>query len=164
MRLIVNRELCRGCRICELACSFFNFGVFNPKKSRIRVTKLEEPGIDIPVVCRQCEKCRPITDCPAGALKKDEETGAVIVDLEKCTGCGICLEACPFGAVSLNPENGLANVCNMCNGSPKCVEWCPNEALLYTRNFSVIGQKKRVEYAEMLAKPNLRRWSILKEV
>lgn len=163
MKLIVDSELCRGCRICELACSFFNFDEFNPKKSRIRVTKLEEPGIDIPVVCRQCEKCGAITDCPAEALEKNKETGAVIVDPEKCTGCGICLEACTFGAISLNPENGLANVCNLCNGNPKCVEWCPNQALICANNPSIVAQKKRIKYAEMLAKPTLKGWGILKE-
>ena len=162
MRLVADIELCRGCRICELACSFFNFGSFNPKKSRIRVTKLEEPSIDIPVVCRQCTKCKPMTDCPTGALTKHEKTGAVVAALERCTGCGMCLEACPFGAISLNPENRLVNVCNLCNGNPKCVEWCPNKALICTSNLSIIGRKKRLEYAEILAKSALREWGIRK--
>ena len=163
MRLIADGELCRGCRICEVTCSFFNFGEFNPKKSRIRVTKLEEAGIDVPVVCRQCEKCGPINDCPAGALRKDENTAAVIADIERCTGCGVCLQACPFGAISLNPESGLVNVCNLCNGNPKCVEWCPNRALTFTRSSGIVAQKRRIKYAEMLAKPTLRAWGKLRE-
>lgn len=163
MRIVVNSELCRGCRICELACSFFNFGEFNPKRSRVRVAKLEEFGIDVPIVCRQCKKCICIVNCPEDALEKNEKTGAIIVNEEECTGCGVCVEACPFGAISLDPKNGLANVCNLCNGDPKCLRWCPSNVFTYTKSLDIMAQKKRIQYARTSSKPTLERWGILPE-
>lgn len=53
---------------------------------------------------------------------------AVEVNQDKCTGCGLCVEACPVEAISL--ENDKAKVddekCIVCG---RCVEECPNEAI-----------------------------------
>ena len=35
--LVIDPGKCTGCKQCELACSYDNFGVFNPSKSVIRV-------------------------------------------------------------------------------------------------------------------------------
>ena len=40
--LMVNPQLCTGCRICELVCSLSRDGECNPLKSCIRVLKLAE--------------------------------------------------------------------------------------------------------------------------
>ena len=153
MRLLVDSSLCRGCRICELACSYFAFGAFNPRRSRVRVTELEEFGLDFPIVCRQCVKCVCIAECPVeGALKRDPQTRAVIVDRDKCIGCGVCVEACPFGAVSLDLEDGLANICNLCGGDPKCVKWCPSSVFSYVKDLSTMEQKRRIKCATTISK------------
>ena len=39
------------------------------------------------------------------------------------------MEACPYGAVVLNPEKETVMMCDLCDGEPQCVEWCPEEAL-----------------------------------
>ena len=45
------------------------------------------------------------------------------IDLESCVGCGKCLKACPWGAISL--ENGKANVDKqLCKGELSCLESC----------------------------------------
>lgn len=40
---------CTGCRACETRCSFKHFRVINPARSRIRVMKLEEVGINMAI-------------------------------------------------------------------------------------------------------------------
>ena len=46
----------------------------------------------------------------------------------KCTGCGLCREACPFGAIDIKdgkPElNAACRVCGV------CVKRCPEKAIL----------------------------------
>lgn len=64
---------------------------------------------------------------------QEERTRAIIVDNEKCNGCHWCITACQFGAISLDPEKGVAIVCDYCNGDPVCVKYCPFDgALTYT--------------------------------
>lgn len=41
--------------------------------------------------------------CPVGAIKKNEQ-GFAEIDYKKCTFCGKCLRACPFGAVMQRSE------------------------------------------------------------
>jgi iron only hydrogenase large subunit-like protein len=36
--------------------------------------------------------------CPVGAIQKDDD-GKEKIDMDKCTLCGKCMEACPYGAV-----------------------------------------------------------------
>jgi len=112
---------CTGCRICELICSFTFEKVLNPKKARVRVRRLE-PAIDIPIVCRNCEKPPCVDACPTGAMYKSPKTDIVLVDEKKCIGCAACVDACPFGAVFLHPDKGVAVKCTVCGA---CVEYCP---------------------------------------
>ena len=52
---------------------------------------------------------------------------AASVDKEKCTGCGICVDACAQEAISLND---IAEVDpDKCTDCGTCVEECPNKAL-----------------------------------
>ena len=53
----------------------------------------------------------------------------VYVDAKSCEGCGLCVEACPHGAIKL--ENGVAVVeRNRCHDTGACLEACPQGALL----------------------------------
>ena len=54
-----------------------------------------------------------------------------MVDVAKCTGCKICLKACPWEMISFDPDTRKATKCHLCNGKPKCVEACPAESLSY---------------------------------
>lgn len=49
---------------------------------------------------RLCTKdCLCLYVCPVGATDTEDS----IIDVEKCTGCGICAEACPGSAISMIP-------------------------------------------------------------
>jgi ferredoxin len=53
----------------------------------------------------------------------------IIVDGEKCAGCGTCEDVCPVEAVRVS--DGVARIDqDRCNGCEACVEACPNEAIL----------------------------------
>ena len=53
---------------------------------------------------------------------------AAIVDKEKCTGCGSCVEACPVDAIKV--ENDKAIIDNdECIDCGTCVDECPDEAI-----------------------------------
>ncbi|MBS7628834.1 4Fe-4S binding protein, partial [Candidatus Bathyarchaeota archaeon] len=79
-------------------------------------------------------------------------TGSITIDEEKCTGCGVCIEWCPIGAISLNPETSKAQKCDLCDGSPECVKYCPSKVLhmLDTSSSRSIDFKRRI-YAATLA-------------
>lgn len=54
------------------------------------------------------------------------------VDETVCTGCGICEEACPFGAVKID---GIAYVNReKCMGCGVCAGQCPGEAVSLVRD------------------------------
>jgi Fe-S-cluster-containing hydrogenase component 2 len=67
--------------------------------------------------------------CPERAISQSESTGLLIFDENKCKGCDWCVQACEHGGITIHSETGKAIACNLCEGEPKCVESCPEEAL-----------------------------------
>ena len=52
---------------------------------------------------------------------------AAIVNHELCTGCGICQDACPQEAITVD---SVARVnADLCTDCAICVDECPNEAI-----------------------------------
>jgi len=151
--LTVVPERCTGCLVCELVCSFYHTKEFNPERSRIDILRDEENGINIPVICRQC--ARPLCQeaCPSDAIHRDEETGAMSVDGSKCIGCRLCIAACPFGAPSVDPTTMLTTICDLCRGDPRCVRYCPRDAVLYVRpdRISLVRRQEGVKKMARLA-------------
>ncbi|NPV10099.1 MAG: 4Fe-4S dicluster domain-containing protein [Anaerolineae bacterium] len=131
-RIVVRTELCTGCRACQVACVAEHEGQFGTAAARIRVIKDETIGLDQPHVCRQCRRAACIEACAVDALYRDETTGAVLLAPDRCTGCGACVEACPFGMAALHPETGKALICDLCRGDPECVKRCASLAITYT--------------------------------
>lgn len=52
---------------------------------------------------------------------------APVVNIEKCTGCGICLELCPVKAIVL--KDGKAYITVDCVETGFCISECPAQAI-----------------------------------
>jgi len=51
----------------------------------------------------------------------------LLIDEEACTGCGACVEECPFGALEMKGDMVMVNEkCTFCGA---CIDVCPVEAL-----------------------------------
>jgi Fe-S-cluster-containing dehydrogenase component len=110
------------------------------------------PGVDpeavettqfVPRLCMQCENSPCTAVCPVGATYRTAD-GVILVDEERCIGCGYCVVACPYGARYLVPAGartptgvaGVADKCTFCyhritrGRDPACVEICPVGARL----------------------------------
>jgi carbon-monoxide dehydrogenase iron sulfur subunit len=138
-RLGIIAENCVGCRICQLSCSMVHFdGAFNPRQALIRVKNQRDYStgkitdvMDRPFICEQCDPapCREV--CSVNAFRKDETLDIWSINPEDCTGCGECVEACPFDMVTWVNKNEWAMKCDLCGGNPVCALYCPTGALIY---------------------------------
>jgi heterodisulfide reductase subunit A len=51
------------------------------------------------------------------------------IDARLCSGCGGCLDVCPFGAITFDTGAGVAEVNPaLCKGCGACAAACPSEA------------------------------------
>ena len=128
---------CTGCKVCELMCSFHHHDFFSTSFSRIHIFNDIFFGHNKAHFCLQCTTPQCLIACPNKAIYINETTGAKIIDTEKCDACGRCADACPFNRerfilrISPNKQNYIK--CDLCNGSPQCVEWCAPKALSYLK-------------------------------
>jgi heterodisulfide reductase subunit A len=59
-----------------------------------------------------------------------------MVDEDVCTGCGICVEICPYEARTLNERKRIAEVNDaLCTGCGGCIAACPSNASIH-KNFT----------------------------
>jgi Fe-S-cluster-containing hydrogenase component 2 len=153
--IVAEPTLCVGCRRCEAACVGFNQGVVQPSISSVKVNRNQLFGVagvtingfqrgegdygnfrTVQDTCRQCPHPVPCQlACPHDAIEIIAPVNARVVNVDKCVGCGICVQACPWAMTSLNgPVRGSstkAYKCTLCNGDPECVQACPAGALKY---------------------------------
>ncbi len=125
-----NDDKCVGCNICEYACSFEKEGVFNPLKSRIHTIRLDIIN-NTSITCKSCTNAPCVAACPEDALSQSKQTSNITVDDAKCKGCGWCIEACQYGALTLHPITHKPLICDACGGDPKCIPACPESALSF---------------------------------
>lgn len=122
--LVVEDDSCTGCNACILTCSFTHEGYYSFRKSRIYIHKNEEKADNHPKVCIQCEEAPCLDICPTDALSRNGDTGAIQLDSESCTGCKLCVSACPYGGVLFDEEDEQPLICDLCGGEPECVKTC----------------------------------------
>lgn len=122
----IVREQCTDCRRCMIACSLQKAGVVRLKDSRISITVSWPQASEI-TVCRfdDCAGHPCIAVCPVSAI--DENNGLVVIDRNECTGCGACVDACPFSAIAFRDDKAWK--CDFCCGDPACVKECATKAI-----------------------------------
>lgn len=142
--LVVDLDLCTGCGLCELACSFEKTKEFSRVNSRIRVFTWPETAEYVPLLCWQCNPAPCMEACGVpGAMKRDPKTGAVIIDESKCIRCKVCMAACPYGGIALDRRGAIVK-CDYCEGEPKCAEICPRNAIIWARPYEASNVIKRI--------------------
>lgn len=131
--LVASARDCIGCRACARACSM---GLLDRRWT-------DAGAVRIAPVCRNCSDPRCVATCKSGAMRKAGDL--VIVDEESCVGCGMCAEACQFGAIwTRNAHSGVISEravhlqanrgvvrCDRCRErrSPACCKECPTGTL-----------------------------------
>ncbi len=155
-QLYIDYQSCVGCELCAMRCSLEKTGRINPALARIHLVKVEADGIMLPAACRHCDEPKCIPACPVDCISKDPETGMVSIDAALCTGCKMCLWACPYeGPVRLPSVTArMKNVkalCDLCGGDPKCVTVCPTGTLRYVELDAAMQAQKAMGEAELAA-------------
>ncbi|MBI4081571.1 MAG: molybdopterin-dependent oxidoreductase [Candidatus Lambdaproteobacteria bacterium] len=168
LALMIDLERCTGCKSCEVACKQ-EHGL-GPGAYRNRVVWLGEPGrpgLDfLTVTCQQCERPACLRACPVNpkAIAKDEATGVVRVAESRCTGCGECVLACPYGAMGYDPALHRAVKCDLCadrraaGRGPACAAVCPGRAIRFGERDPLLAEaraegRRPVEHDPFLLDP-----------
>jgi len=150
----IDPSLCTGCRYCEMVCSFMKERKFSPMLSRVKIIKIEEEGIDIPMLCMHCEDAPCKVACPVRAISRND-VGAIVINPDICIGCRACIIVCPFGAIKFDTKRGTLLKCDLCDGDPMCAKYCPTKAI----NFVVADREdliKRRIYVEKMVAPMIK--------
>ena len=165
--LVIDLDTCVGCHACVVNCKEWNTAGYGAPLSdqdpygaeptgawlnRIHTFEAVREGGDVigtagdarvvhfPKSCLHCEVAPCVTVCPTGASYKREADGIVLVDEEKCIGCGLCAWACAYGAREMDLAEGVMKKCTLCidriynealeevDRQPACVRTCPANA------------------------------------
>lgn len=79
--------------------------------------------------------------------------GRVVIDIERCKGCALCLEACPPGVLALADDFNakgyrpamLVDPDHKCTGCALCATVCPDASITVFRE--VAAARARKSYA-----------------
>ena len=137
-----DQSRCLGCQTCAVACKNWHGLPPGPVKF-LKIHEYEKgifPNVRVHinwVPCYHCEEPACVKCCPCEAIHKEAKYGAVLIDSEKCDGCRICYDVCPYGAPVFESDDlGVkAQKCSMCvdrlelGEQPICVLACPTRAL-----------------------------------
>ena len=142
--IVVRVDRCLGCKSCEIACAIAHSST---KDLNSLVSLAEKPGYRIyveayehtaiPVHCNHCDDAPCILACPTGAIHREGEKGPVLLDNNRCIGCKMCVQACPFGVITSRIEGNGVLKCDLCverlaeGQEPACVAACPTHALIF---------------------------------
>lgn len=139
--IVTDRARCSGCQRCEMMCTLKNDSRVCQHIARVRVWDNYNFGAGADTGegalkncrftvehCKQCEDANCMKYCPVHAIYADEKTGARVVDAERCIGCGMCAQACPWNMPRIDSETSVSTKCISCG---RCAEQCPNGAILF---------------------------------
>ncbi|HXF70168.1 MAG TPA: 4Fe-4S dicluster domain-containing protein [Thermoflexus sp.] len=135
LAMLIDTSRCLGCQACVIACKAGR--ELLPGERWIEIREVvwgrfpELRGAFVPHRCLHCTDAACVAVCPTRALYKQD--GFTLVDFERCSGCGYCVEVCPFGVPRI--VDGRVSKCASCidlvrsGREPWCVQTCPAGAL-----------------------------------
>lgn len=139
--MVVDLQRCVGCDACTVACKQEHdlpIGLtWNPVLTVGPVGSFPElSACYFPKQCMHCDNAPCIEACPTGAMVKSED-GLVLINNSDCNGCSLCVDACPYDAVSVSSITGLAEKCTFCSHrinmglQPACILSCVGKAMFF---------------------------------
>ncbi len=141
-----DQAACSGCKTCQAACKDRNalpVGVLWRRVYEVAGGSWRRDGdawrtdafaYNVSLSCNHCAEPVCVEVCPTGAMARRPD-GVVLVDGERCVGCGYCAFACPYGAPQYDERSGKVTKCDLCaeelaaDRPPACVAACPMRAL-----------------------------------
>jgi len=117
-------------------------GFFFEAHVKLRPVDFATDGI---YVCGTCRGPADITDCATQAAAAasraaipmakgyvQAEAITSLVDENKCSGCGTCIQVCPYGAIRKNDKGFAEVIVAACKGCGCCGATCPEGAITMT--------------------------------
>jgi Fe-S-cluster-containing dehydrogenase component len=139
--LLIDIDKCVGCYACEIACKQENELPLASRWCRVISLGPRKLGGEfyldfVPTVCNHCGEPVCSYFCRFDAITKRKD-GIVLISKDDCTGCGLCVSGCPYGAIYLDDEKSVAGKCTLCSSriddglEPSCVQHCVSGALQF---------------------------------
>ena len=105
--MVIDLHKCTGCGACGIACKMENNTPESTATQTFRwadffvKTEGKFPNvkyINLPVLCNHCTDAPCVNVCPVTpkAMFKDTQTGMTLHNNERCIGCRMCQNACPY--------------------------------------------------------------------
>lgn len=145
--MVMDQRRCIGCQSCTVACRTWNDLpmdiIYNPVTTE--GVQGNFPYVHqnwLPLMCMHCEKPACVPCCPTGASHQDDD-GTIWVEHDKCMGCKVCVNACPYGmrdASHMVPRfDQYVRKCTFCrdrraedpSAQPYCVQTCHQKARIF---------------------------------
>ena len=136
---IIDNRKCIGCHACTTACKSEHDVPIGVNRTYVKqVEKGVFPNtrrIFSVMRCNHCTDAPFVSICTVQALFTSDD-GIVDFDNNRCIGCKSCMQACPYDALYIDPDNNTAAKCNYCahrvevGRAPACVEVCPEHAII----------------------------------
>lgn len=175
--MIIDVDECTGCNLCIIACRDEHVGSAQLPWTKqqsdtgqfwIDVKTMERGSIPkvkvtyLPLLCQNCENAPCMKSCPEDAIERRDD-GIVWINQEKCTGCGLCVDGCPYDVIYFNKELNVAQKCTSCahlvdkGEMPRCAEICPHDAIVFGEEgdprIEALKAKAEILHPEFEAKP-----------
>ena len=136
---LIDHRKCIGCHACTVACKQENSVPVGNFRTWVKyVEKGTFPSVRrhfTVLRCNHCDAAPCVEICPVVALHKRPDA-IVDLDRDRGIGCRACMQACPYDALYLNEEKGVAEKCHYCAHrterglEPACVVVCPERAIV----------------------------------
>ena len=157
---VIDQDVCIGCHACTVACKTEHevpIGVNRTWVKYIEKGAWPDTSRSFSVLrCNHCTDAPCVSICPTQALFKRED-GIVDFDTDLCIGCKSCMQACPYDALYIDPNDNTAQKCNYCvhrtdvGLEPACVVVCPEQAIIAGDLDDPMSKIARMVSTEILA-------------